>query len=69
MICAMAKRRVPLGFKSVRDILTVAVGVAGLAYETLVPDVTRPTMIAVFVGLIGYPLVIRESRKDDDAPK
>lgn len=69
MICGMATKKLALGFKSVKDIVMVVVGVAGLAYETLVPDVTRPTMIAVFVGLIGYPFVSREARKDDDAPE
>lgn len=67
MICGMATKKLALGFRSVRDIITVAIGTLGLLYETVLVDETRPTLIAVFVGLIGYPLIAREAGKEDDA--
>lgn len=62
----MARRRregLPSGFRSVRDIFTATLGTAGIVHETVFAAQERPTLLIVFAGLLGIPLVLRESDK------
>ena len=56
----------PSGFRSVRDVLTFGLGAAGIAYEVLGEGPERPTLLIVFAGLLGLPLVFREQDKAHD---
>jgi hypothetical protein len=56
----------PSGFRSVRDLLTFLLGAAGIAYEVLGNGPERPTLLIVFAGLLGLPLVFREQDKAHD---
>lgn len=56
----------PSGFRSVRDLLTFLLGAAGIAYEVLGEGPERPTLLIVFAGLLGLPLVFREQDKAHD---
>lgn len=56
----------PSGFRSVRDMLTAGLGAAGIIYETAFQDTERPTLLIVFAGLLGLPLVFREQDKAHD---
>lgn len=56
----------PSGFRSVRDVLTFGLGAAGIGYEVLGEGPERPTLLIVFAGLLGLPLVFREQDKAHD---
>lgn len=49
-----------------RDIVLFVGGLAGIAYETLVENVDRPALLAVFAGMLGLPWFIRRDEKRDD---
>ena len=53
---------------TVRDMLLFMGGLAGIAHETLVTDVERPTLLLLFAAMAGLPAFLRsdERRKDDD---
>lgn len=38
-----------------RDMVLFTVGLAGIAYETLVSKTDRPTLLLLFAGMIGLP--------------
>ena len=42
-------------------------GAAGLAHETLLRDLDRPTLLAIFAGLLGLPEFLRLDRKREEA--
>lgn len=56
----------PSGFRSVRDVLTFGMGAGGIGYEVLGKGPERPTLLIVFAGLLGLPLVFREQDKAHD---
>lgn len=56
----------PSGFRSVRDLMTFLMGGGGIAYEVLGDGPERPTLLIVFAGLLGLPLVFREQDKVAD---
>lgn len=58
--------RMPSGFRSVRDMLTATLGAAGIVWETVVTGDERPTLLIIFAGLLGLPLVFREQDKAKD---
>jgi hypothetical protein len=59
------------GAKVTRDGLLFVVGLAGIAYETVVVHVDRPVLLALFGGMVGLPAFFRadEKRKDDAAER
>lgn len=57
------RSRMPSGFRSVRDVLTAGLGAAGIVHETLLSQQERPTLLIIYAGLLGLPLVFREQDK------
>lgn len=41
------------------------VGLLGLAHETLVKDIDRPSLLLVFTALIGLPEFLKRDKKED----
>lgn len=60
--------RLPSGFRSLRDVLTAGLGAAGIVHETVLAETERPTLLIVFAGLLGLPLVFRETDKGAKPP-
>lgn len=57
--------------REVRDFVLFLGGLAGVAYETLVEQVDRPALLALFAGMLGLPLFLQRDEKpsdDDPAP-
>jgi TctA family transporter len=55
----------------VRDFLLFVGGFLGSAYETIVEQVDRPALLALFGGMLGLPLFLKHDEKeqpDDDQP-
>ena len=56
-----------------RDFVLFIGGFLGVAYETLLEQVDRPALLALFGGMMGLPVFLRrderESHPDDTAPK
>lgn len=52
--------------KQVRDWMLFLGGLVGTAYETIVAEVDRPSLLAVFAGMMGLPLFLRRDERDDD---
>ena len=42
-------------WRIVRDIVTFIVGILGVIYETVIAQVDRPVLLAVFAAMIGLP--------------
>lgn len=61
-------RRIPSGFKSMRDVFTAGLGAAGILHETVFAATERPTLLIIFAGLLGLPLVLREGDRPVDKP-
>lgn len=59
--------RMPSGFRSVRDVLTAGLGASGIIHETVIRETERPTLLIVCAGLLGLPLVFRETDKSGTA--
>jgi TctA family transporter len=53
-----------------RDFLLFLGGFLGSAYETIVEQVDRPALLALFGGMLGLPLFLRKDEKEqsDDDP-
>lgn len=49
-----------------RDLVLFVGGLLGIGYETLVEEVDRPYLLAVFAGMLGLPWFIRRDEKDKD---
>lgn len=62
----MSKSRNKRQNRITRDIVLFVGGLAGIAYETLVENVDRPALLAVFAGMLGLPWFIRRDEKSDD---
>lgn len=53
-----------------RDFVLFMGGLAGVAYETIVEQVDRPALLALFAGMLGLPVFLaRDPAKKDDAAK
>lgn len=48
-----------------RDLVLFVAGLLGIGYETLLEDVDRPALLALFGGMIGLPWFLRRDEKDD----
>lgn len=46
-----------------RDVLTATLGAGGIIHETVLAQSERPTLLIIFAGLLGLPLVFKESDK------
>jgi hypothetical protein len=46
-----------------RDVFTASLGTAGIVHETVFAETERPTLLIIFAGLLGLPLVFREADK------
>ncbi len=44
------------------------VGLAGVAHETLLNEVDRPTLLLLFAAMIGLPAFINQDAKGPPAP-
>lgn len=54
-----------------RDFVLFVGGFAGVIYETLVEQVDRPALLAVFGGMLGLPVFLRRDEReqqDEDQP-
>lgn len=65
MVWAVATLRVT------RDSILFVCGLAGIAYETLVANVDRPTLLVLFGAMVGLPAFLRtdENRKAKEEEK
>lgn len=54
-------RRWPL----IRDITLFLGGLAGVAHETLISHVERPTLLLLFAAMLGLPAFLRGDEKND----
>ena len=52
-----------------RDTTLFIVGLLGVAHETLISDVDRPTLLLLFAAMIGLPAFLStDSRRKDPPP-
>jgi hypothetical protein len=50
-----------------RDLVLFSVGTAGIIFETLSSQHERPTLLALFAGMVGLPVFLRlDGKKDKD---
>lgn len=59
-----------------RDFVLFVGGFAGVIYETVVEQVDRPALLAIFGGMMGLPVFLRrdesqagKGKSDDTTPK
>lgn len=68
----MTKPRTSKGARRLRvsrDTILFVVGLAGIAYETLVTGGDRPTLLVLFGAMIGLPAFLRTDEKKHDPPE
>lgn len=46
-----------------RDGLLFVLGILGIAHETLVEQVERPTLLILFAGMVGLPAFLHKDEK------
>jgi hypothetical protein len=51
-------------FTTIRTIVLFTAGLAGIAYETLVENAEKPTLIVLFAAMIGLPAFLNKDEKD-----
>lgn len=51
-------------FHIARDTMLFAVGLLGVAHETLISNADRPTLLLLFAAMIGLPAFISKDSKD-----
>jgi hypothetical protein len=51
-----------------RDLILFSGGLLGIAHETVIADVERPTLLLLFAAMVGLPAFLRqdERSRDDD---
>ncbi len=54
------------GFRLSRDSLLFLAGLAGVAHETLIANVERPTLLLLFAAMIGLPAFLRHDEKKNE---
>jgi hypothetical protein len=47
----------------VRNFILLIFGLAGIAYETIVEQVDRPVLLAIFGGFCGLPIFLNRDEK------
>lgn len=50
---------------AIRDILLFIGGLAGVAHETLISNVDRPTLLILFAAMLGLPAFLRQDEARD----
>lgn len=56
----------PRSVNPARDWILFFGGMAGVAHETLVSNVERPTLLILFGGMMGLPVFLRRDESTDD---
>lgn len=51
-----------------RDTVLFLAGLAGVAYETLVTQAERPTLLLLFAGMMGLPAFLKSDEKHQPVP-
>jgi hypothetical protein len=51
--------------KFVRDVVLFVFGLLGIAYETIVENVDRPTLIVLFGACLGLPAFLHRDEKQN----
>lgn len=51
-----------------RNTVLFVVGLLGVAHETLINNVDRPTLLLLFAAMIGLPAFINQDEKKADPP-
>lgn len=51
-----------------RDTILFLAGLAGVAYETLVTQAERPTLLLLFAGMMGLPAFLKSDEKHQPVP-
>lgn len=59
------KRWLPKDGKDARTWILFLGGLAGVAYETIVAQIDRPTLLVIFASMMGLPLFLK---RDDPPP-
>ena len=49
-----------------RDLILFIGGLAGVAHETLISDVDRPTLLLLFAAMMGLPMVLNADKRRDN---
>ena len=62
----MSDRR-PTDGKTIRDWIMFGTGILGVVYETVVAQVDRPALLALFAAMLGLPLFLRRDESHDGA--
>ena len=62
-------RRPATEWTRLRDILLFVGGMLGVIYETVLEQVDRPTLLALFGGMLGLPVFLRRDERADPPPK
>jgi hypothetical protein len=55
-------------FVQVRAATLFGAGLAGVAYETIVANAERPTLLILFAGMLGLPLFLKADEKSPRPP-
>lgn len=57
-----------MSWPTLRDVLLFTAGMVGIAHETLLRSVDRPTLLLLFGAMVGLPAFLRsdDRRNDDD---
>lgn len=50
-----------------RDLVLFAVGVAGIVWSTVIEEVDRPYLLAIFAACVGLPTYLATARRKDEA--
>lgn len=61
-------RRVLRRLRITRDSILFVAGLAGVAYETLVSQAERPTLLLLFAAMVGLPAFLRGDEKHQPVP-
>lgn len=61
-------RRWRISAKTLRDWISFASGLAGVAHETLLRDIDRPALLLVFAALMGLPFALGADRSTPPKP-
>jgi ABC-type xylose transport system permease subunit len=54
------------GSRITRDMVLFVGGLLGILYETVVEQIDRPALLAVFAGMLGLPIYLRRDEKPND---
>ena len=69
----MTRRNADWWTTKTRDLVLFVVGLLGVIYETVLEQVDRPALLALFGGMLGLPVFLsrdekRAEKNDDESP-